>query len=212
MKPDRETVTSSPPDWRFEHRLWRCGYSPLAGVDEAGRGALAGPVVAAAVILAYGPHPYHDSKTIGAARRERLADLVRREALAWAVGHASAAEVDRLGVLAATHLAAGRALATLPLRPAALVTDYLKLDVAGAVLAPARADASSLQVAAASILAKTERDRIMRDLDARHPGYGLSANKGYGSPDHLVALDSLGASPVHRRSFRPVAQPRLFPR
>lgn len=199
------------PDWAFEERLWSAGHSPVGGVDEAGRGALAGPVVAAAVILPRGPHPFRDSKTVAGARRDELALLVREVAIAWAVGRAEAEEVDAAGVLAATHLAAGRALATMRVRPCALVTDYLALAWCGPVLAPPRADGRSPQAAAASLLAKTERDRWMVEVaEERWPGYGFASHKGYGVPRHLDALAELGPCPAHRRRFAPVARVRLF--
>jgi ribonuclease HII len=199
------------PGWSLERPLWTAGFSPVAGIDEAGRGALAGPVVAAAVILPYGTYPFRDSKVLSAGRRERLADHVREVAIAWALGSASAAEVDRINVLRATHLAAARALAELSVLPSALVTDYLALAWSGAVRSEAKADARSFQVAAASILAKTERDARMRAWAGRYPAYGFSSNKGYGSPQHLDAIARFGPCPLHRRSFRPVAQHQQIP-
>lgn len=196
------------PDWTFEARLWARGHTPVAGVDEAGRGALAGPVAAAAVILPAGSHPFRDSKALSPERRRVLAEEVRACALAWAVAFATPAEVDRLDVLRATHLAAARALAQLEPAPAALVSDYLHLPFPGPVLAPPRADAHSPQVAAASILAKTERDRAMIEAEAHWPGYGFGAHKGYGAPLHREALHRLGPCPLHRRSFAPVARAR----
>jgi ribonuclease HII len=199
------------PGWAFEARLWAAGHTPVAGVDEAGRGALAGPVVAAAVILPPGSHPFRDSKTVAPAARERLAQQVRATAIAWAVGRAEAEEVDARGVAEATRRAARRALAGLSVRPAGLVTDWLVLPGRWAVLAPARADARSLQAAAASLLAKTARDRWMREVaEARWPGYGFAGHKGYGAPTHLRALARLGPCEAHRRSFAPVAQRPLF--
>lgn len=203
------TLPPSAPDWGLERSLWRLGFAPVAGVDEAGRGALAGPVAAAAVILPVGEHPFRDSKTVGPDRREELAALVKRCALAWSVGWAEAAEVDRLGVLSATHLAVRRALAGLPLRPAALATDYLAVDGWPCRAVP-KGDARSFQIAAASLLAKTARDARMADLGEAMPGYGFERHKGYGSPQHLRALRELGPSPEHRRSFRPVAQGGRF--
>lgn len=190
----------------------------LAGVDEAGRGALAGPVVAAAVILPRpddgrrrGRRPYQDSKTLSPARRETLAALVREEAVAWAVGIATSEEVDRFDVLRATHLAAARALDDLDPPPDFLLTDALRLSWRGLPSSPIiGGDARSYTIAAASILAKTHRDALMEDLAREHPGYDLAANKGYGVPLHLAALAALGPCPVHRRTFRPVAQPRLW--
>lgn len=199
------------PGWAFEARLWAAGHTPVAGVDEAGRGALAGPVVAAAVILPPGSHPFRDSKTVAPGARERLAEQVRACAVDWGVGRAEADEIDRLGVPAATRLAALRALARLAVRPTGLVTDWLLLPGPWTVLAPARADGRSMQAAAASLLAKTERDRWMAEVaEARWPGYGFARHKGYGAPAHLLALDERGPCPAHRRRFAPVAQARLF--
>ena len=204
------------PGWALETLLWTRGYSPVAGVDEAGRGALAGPVVAAAVVLPYEPdYPFRDSKTLLAAQRERLAEEVETVALAWAVGAASAAEVDALNVLRATHLAAARALAVLTsefdTEPQALVTDFLKLTFGTPpkpTIAVPRGESRSYGVAAASLLAKVARDALMRDLEEEFSGYGFAKHKGYGSPEHLRALQKLGPSPVHRLSFRPVARAR----
>jgi len=201
-------VTKHLPGWELEHTLWSQGYARVAGIDEAGRGALAGPVVAAAVLLPYGAYPFDDSKKLSPEVRERLACEVRRCALAWGVGAASAAEIDTLNVLQATHLAAQRALAALLGQTAidALVTDYLKLSFAGPVFAPPRADSSSVQVAAASILAKTSRDRLMVTLGGLEPRYGFASHKGYGAPVHLRALAEYGPTAQHRLSFAPVAR------
>lgn len=200
-----------PPAWDLEAALWARGYTPVAGVDEAGRGALAGPVVVAAVILPPGDHPFRDSKALTPAAREKLADAARAVALAWCVAEASSAEIDALNVLEATRLAARRAVAGLGFRPGALVTDYLHIGAGLPELAVARADARSLQAAAASILAKTGRDGRMRAMAGEFPGYGFEGHKGYGSAAHLAALQRLGPCPEHRRSFAPVAQGRLFP-
>jgi ribonuclease HII len=197
-------------DFSLEAMFWQRGYTPVAGVDEAGRGALAGPVVAAAVILACGATGYRDSKQLSPTQRSRLAEQIRRTAIAWSVGMADAAEVDRLNVLEATRHAAVRAVRGLRVRPAALVTDYLELDLSQPMLAIPRADGASCNVAAASILAKVTRDALMCDLDETLPGYDFSSHKGYGSPRHLHALRELGPSAVHRHTFRPVAQARLF--
>lgn len=195
-----------PPGWKLESELWLRGARLVAGIDEAGRGAWAGPIAVAAVILPPDglARDYRDSKTLPPADRERLAEAVRAEALAWTVELAPAREVDALGVLGATLAAAGRALSRLSLAPDALVTDYLRLEAGLPLLAPPRADARSLSVAAASILAKVARDALMRELDELHYGYGLAAHKGYGVPAHRLALETLGACPEHRRSFAPV--------
>ena len=210
-RPSRRQPSPDAPGWAFEAQLWRAGYTPVAGIDEAGRGALAGPIVAAAVVLPPGVHAFRDSKTVAPEGREHLAELVRVVAVCWGVGRAEATEVDRLGVPAATILAAQRALRLLQVRPAGLVTDYLAIPGPWAVLAPARADGRSVQAAAASLLAKTERDRWMIETaDRDHPGYGFRRHKGYGSHAHLRALHDLGPCPLHRRRFAPVAQASLF--
>ncbi len=204
-------IKAKKPGWELELPLWQAGFSPVAGLDEAGRGALAGPVVAAAVVLPFYEHyPFRDSKKLSAQRREQLTEQIQAEALAWAIGLAGPEEIDRFNVLKATHLAAQRALLKMKLKLGALVTDYLKLEFPGPVLAPPKADDRSFQVAAASILAKTSRDCLMRDYAALYPDYGFAENKGYGSLEHLTALDIHGPCAIHRRSFKPVAQGRLF--
>lgn len=204
-------IKGGAPGWWLEERLWRMGLSRVAGVDEAGRGALAGPVVAAAVLLEpCQSGDYRDSKQLTAKQRERLAPLIRANALAWGIGTASAAEVDAVGVLPATHLAAQRALSSINPAPEGLVTDYLQLDFAGPLAAEAKADQQSLQVAAASILAKVYRDDLMRKLEERYPEYGFAEHKGYSAPLHLAALARHGPCPEHRASFRSVAQAQLF--
>ena len=205
LKPKVPAPPREKPGWELEAAFWAQGYARVAGIDEAGRGALAGPVVAAAVLLPSGDYPFDDSKKLAPDVRAVLAREVKRCALAWAVGAASAAEVDALNVLRATHLAAQRALSALP--PVdALVTDYLKLAFPGPVAAPPRADGTSVQVAAASIFAKTTRDRLMVELHQRDPRYGFAAHKGYGAPTHLRALAEHGPSAEHRLSFAPVAR------
>ena len=194
--------------WGLELPHWRAGLR-VAGVDEAGRGALAGPLAVGAVVLPPGAWPFRDSKTLTPRARARLAAEVRRVALAAGVGWASNREIDRLGVLAATHLAARRALSRLGLAPDLVLTDYLALDLTVPVLAPPRADRQSPSVAAASILAKVARDRLMVGLEARYPGYGFARHKGYGTPEHLAALARLGPTPLHRRRFAPVARVKL---
>lgn len=186
----------------------RRGASSLTGVDEAGRGPLAGPVVAAAVILPARPaglSRVRDSKALSPARRAELARLVRGTALAWGVGAATVGEIETRNILQATFLAMRRALEALgdAAHGAHLVVDGDKAlpGWAGAQEALVGGDAKSLCVASASILAKTVRDRWMRLLDARHPGYGLARHKGYGTKDHYEALGRLGLSPVHRPSF-----------
>jgi ribonuclease HII len=183
-----------------------------AGVDEAGRGPLAGPVVAAAVIL--DPRrPIEglaDSKALAPARREALAVEIRASSLAWGLGWADAAEIDSLNILQATFLAMRRALAALATVPAHVVVDgnqvppLTGLEFDCTIEAVVAGDASVPSISAASILAKCARDAHMIELDARHPGYGFAGHKGYPTAAHVAALRSLGPSPVHRRSFAPV--------
>lgn len=193
--------------WMLEATLRARGFRLIAGVDEAGRGALAGPVAVGAVILpvTLEARAYRDSKTLSSAQREALALEVKGDAVAWAVEFTHAGEVDEFGVLNATKRAARRALAGLTPAPEALITDYLKLGLPLPELAPAKADSSSYSVAAASILAKTARDAYMTALETTYPHYGFSGHKGYGAASHLAALETHGACPEHRRSFRPVA-------
>ncbi len=184
----------------------------VAGVDEAGRGPLAGPVVAAAVILdARRPVAgLADSKVLAPARRERLAVEIREQGLAWGIGWADAAEIDALNILQATFLAMRRAVAALGSAPAHVIVDgdrspsLLGLGVDCSVEAVVKGDAAVPSVSAASILAKTARDALMRRLDLCYPGYGFAEHKGYPTRSHLTALRALGPSPVHRRSFAPV--------
>jgi len=187
----------------------------LAGVDEAGRGPLAGPVVAAAVAMApaaaecfyAGPLAgLTDSKQLTPARRAAFFDFLSRAADTWlGVGWCSAAEIDDLNILCATHLAMGRALAALPLRPDHAFVDGLPVK---GLPCPSTAiiggDGKSLLVAAASVVAKVLRDRHMEELGTRHPEYGFASNKGYGAAGHIAALLRHGPCPEHRRSFRPV--------
>jgi ribonuclease HII len=185
---------------------------PTAGVDEAGRGPLAGPVVAAAVILDP-QRPIEglaDSKALSPARRDALAVRIRASSLAWALGWADAAEIDALNILQATFLAMRRALASLGAAPAHVVVDGNQVpSLAGLALdctieAIVAGDATVPSISAASILAKCARDAHMIELDARHPGYGFAVHKGYPTAAHVAALRSLGPSPVHRRSYAPV--------
>jgi ribonuclease HII len=179
----------------------------VAGVDEAGRGPLAGPVIAAAVIL----DPSHpiaglaDSKTLNPSRREALAATIRQHALAWSVGRAEVDEIDTLNILQATMLAMQRAVAGLTLAPGLVQVDGNRLP---SLPCPAEAivkgDAKVAAISAASILAKVTRDAEMMQLHRQYPGYGFDIHKGYPTPTHLEALERLGVSPIHRRSFAPV--------
>lgn len=181
----------------------------VAGVDEAGRGPLAGPVVAAAVILddKAPVKGLADSKTLTAARREKLFDEIRAKALCCSVALASVEEIDRLNILQATMLAMQRAVRGLRLKPAKVLVDGNRLPVLDVVAeAIVSGDAIVPAISAASILAKVTRDRMLDDLHLRHPGYGFDRHKGYGTALHLQALRALGPLPEHRRSFAPVAR------
>jgi len=184
----------------------------VAGVDEAGRGPLAGPVIAAVVILdpARPIAGLRDSKRLAPARREALAREIRRCAAGFAIGAADVAEIDRLNILNATLLAMRRALVALPERPSCIIIDGNKapqtsdLSLNCPVDTLVGADLCVPAVSAASILAKTHRDALMRDLDRTYPGYGLARHFGYPTAAHVAALRALGPSPIHRLSFAPV--------
>jgi ribonuclease HII len=195
------------PDFSVEGALIARGILRVAGVDEAGRGPLCGPVVAAAVVLdpARLPVGLHDSKTLSAARREVLFDEILAAA-EYGIALASVEEIDRLNILRASHLAMCRAVASLPRPPGHVLVDG-NLVPTGVTLpceAIVKGDTRCASVAAASILAKVTRDRIMVDLAQQFPAYGWDRNMGYPTQEHLVALKSHGITPHHRRSFRPV--------
>ena len=199
-----------------EHAFWRDHpAATLAGVDEAGRGPLAGPVVAAALLMSpaaaeagfAGPlRDLTDSKQLTPARREAFYDVLTRTPDAWiGVGWCEASEIDELNILCATHLAMRRALLDLPHLPDHALVDGLPVKgLPCASTASVQGDAKSLLIAGASVVAKVLRDRRMRELDQQYPGYHFSQHKGYGTNDHMLALLRLGPCPEHRRSFRPV--------
>jgi ribonuclease HII len=185
---------------------------PVAGIDEAGRGPLAGPVYAAAVILdpARLPRGLDDSKAMTADARAKAFEKIMERALAVGVGIASVVEIDEINILQATMLAMRRATEQLSLAPVAALVDGNRAPaLACPVETIVEGDAKSMSIAAASIIAKVTRDRVMCALDQEHPGYNWTSNKGYGTPDHLAALDRLGPSIQHRKSFAPVAQLKL---
>jgi ribonuclease HII len=222
-------MTSKAPSRGLERSLLRSGHRLVGGIDEVGRGALAGPVTVGVVVVELGtraaPRGLRDSKLLTPAARESLQKPIRRWCVDWAVGHASAVEVDAIGIIAALRTAANRALGALHQRgtwPTAVILDgshnWLRrpereqgdlfeaweLDPAPVpeVHLKVKADLQCAAVAAASVLAKCERDGWMVALDAQHPGYGWALNKGYAVPEHLAALRALGASPLHRVSWR----------
>jgi ribonuclease HII len=195
---------------RFESELWQQGLLHVAGVDEAGMAPLAGPVVAAAAVLpkGYRLKGLDDSKKIlDAEKREELAVAIKRDAVAWAVGRAEVEEIDRINIYHAGLLAMRRAVEGLGLKP-----DYCLVDARKIPECPSpqrgiiKGDSLSMSIAAASILAKTTRDRLMAELDTQYPGYGLAAHKGYPTPAHVQAIREKGVLPIHRRSFGPVRE------
>jgi ribonuclease HII len=201
------------PDLEQEARLWASGVGRLAGVDEAGRGAWAGPVVAAAVILPRDDPRLQarlagvrDSKLMTTRQRELWAGRILDVALAVGVGTVTPEEVDEIGLIAATRRAMRQAICALGPAPDHLLIDHLRLTGVAIPQTPlTHGDAISLSIAAASIIAKVSRDRHMAELELAWPGYGFAAHKGYGTRFHQAALSRLGPSPVHRRTYAPVA-------
>ena len=192
---------------QFENALWGAGVLHVAGVDEAGMSPLAGPVAAAAVIFAPGSRipGVDNSKKLDAATRDRLADEIKGRAVAWSVAFADVEEIDRINIYWAGLLAMRRAVEGLSVAPEHILLDARRLkELKAPQQAIVKGDTKSLTIAAASILAKTARDALMRRLDAEYPGYGFAKHKGYPVREHVAALARLGASPVHRRSFAPV--------
>ena len=178
----------------------------VAGVDEVGRGPLAGDVVAAAVILTESPlEGVTDSKMLTAERREALAERVRDEALSWALGRATVAEIDELNILQASLLAMRRAVEALPIQPSLVLVDGNRLPKwSYEARAIVKGDLSEPSIGAASILAKVQRDAEMQALHEQYPAYGFDRHKGYPTKAHLAALETVGVSPMHRRSFGPI--------
>ncbi|PRY18600.1 ribonuclease HII [Kineococcus rhizosphaerae] len=228
VRPTRTSSSAPAPSLRLERQLLRSGHTLVAGVDEVGRGALAGPVSVGVLVVdattRTAPPGLRDSKLLTPAAREVLAPKVRRWAVAWAVGHAEPAEIDAVGIVAALRLAGRRALAELPLAPDVVILDgnhdYLSDprepslldDLDGAPGHPAwgapvvttrvKADVTCAAVAGASVLAKTTRDAEMARRHEQFPHYGWAGNKGYSAPDHLEALSVHGSCEQHRRSWR----------
>ena len=206
---DPELLPESP-DLSLEVPLWRHHVRNVAGIDEAGRGALAGPVAAAALVLPPDPSilerlsGVRDSKQLTPDQRAYWATHIKTEALTWGVGFASNVEIDRIGIVNATRLAALRALETLQVRAEHLLLDYLFIPESPLPQTSLiKGDSRSLSIAGASILAKTARDALLYELDNRFPGYDFAAHKGYCTREHLEAIRILGPCPYHRFSFAP---------
>jgi len=197
---------------RVERGLWEAGITRVAGVDEAGVGPLAGPVVAAAVVFAPGAalRGVDDSKRLTPTRRTALEAEIRALALGVGVGIVDVSDIDRLNIYRAALEAMRRAVLALPVSPDHVLVDARRIpDITAPQTALVHGDARSFSIAAASIVAKVTRDRLMHDLDARYPEYGFRAHMGYGTPQHLAAIDRHGPCPAHRRSFAPVRELRL---
>ena len=197
---------------RFERAARQLGWTRIAGIDEAGRGALFGPVVAAAVVL----NPKRrivgldDSKKLTPERRAELAPRIHEHALAWAVAEIDASRIDAWNIYQASRQAMIAALEQLSILPDYLLIDAMQLDVLIEQKSLIKGDAKSISIAAASILAKTHRDARMNEWDVIYSGYGLAQHKGYGTPEHLEALRRLGPTPLHRNSFAPVRESRCW--
>lgn len=207
MEQDSVALITEGPTQLFEEEARACGYRRVAGLDEAGRGPLAGPVVGAAVIL---PRRFlleglDDSKEVSPESREVLFEGIKQGARAWAIGVATEQEIDRINILEATRLAWRRALEQLSVEPDFLLIDGMSLlGVEIPQRAVVKGDRLSLSIAAASILAKVYRDRLMLDYHRRYPQYQFHRHKGYPTPTHLRLVQEFGPSPVHRRSFQPI--------
>ena len=210
---DRKAVSDPICGWRLENAARRAGALRIAGLDEVGRGPMFGPVVAAAVILPEGwrPRGLNDSKQLNVEQRNRFDTAIRLKAVAWAIAAVDVETIDRINIRRASLLAMRMAVEQLAVAP-----DYLLVDGCDTIDWPCPqqavvdGDAKSLSVAAASVLAKVHRDRLLVELDAVYPGYGLARHKGYCSREHLAALSRLGPTPLHRKNWSPVAQRMLF--
>ena len=192
--------------YEVESGFYEKGTTLIAGIDEVGRGPLAGPVTVAAVILK--PHWFaeglNDSKKVTPAHREKLSAQIRKEAVAVSIVSLSPEEIDGYNIYQATMLAMYQAVKNLGIQPEAVIVDAMPLHFPFPTVSMIHGDARSASVAAASIVAKVHRDRIMDDYDKLYPGYGFAQNKGYGTAEHIEAIHNLGITPIHRRSFEPV--------
>lgn len=206
------------PTFEYEQQYWSQGVLHVAGIDEAGMGALAGPVVAGAVIFLENSilkflelvekTPVRDSKLLSAKQREQAAEMIKKRCFCWAIGTASVAEIDALNIRAASHIAMQRAITALQTTPDILIIDGRPADISHPI--PAyniiKGDQLSYSIAAASILAKVMRDALMRDIDTQFPQYGFASHKGYGAQQHMDALRAHGITEHHRKTYAPVAR------
>ena len=190
--------------WEYEEKAWANGYSSVCGVDEAGRGPVAGPVCAAAVILPAGIviEGLNDSKKLSEKKREKLFDEITENALAWSVSLVDERVIDEINILQATYEAMRQAIEKLNPQPAVLLNDAVRIPQVAIQQVPIiKGDAKSVSIAAASIVAKVTRDRMMEQYEEVFPGYGFARNKGYGSKEHIETLQTMGPTAIHRRSF-----------
>ncbi|MCM3759429.1 ribonuclease HII [Alkalihalobacillus oceani] len=192
----------------YERQLRSQGYHALAGIDEVGRGPLAGPVVAAAVIL---PPDFRllgltDSKKLTKQKREAFSEIIKREAVAYSIEMVHADEIDRINIYQATKMAMKAAISTLHKEPDYLLLDAMSLQLDIPQTSLIKGDEKSITIAASSVIAKVARDTYMAELETKYPGYGFSRHAGYGTKEHLAAIDRLGVTPEHRRSFKPVQE------
>lgn len=188
---------------RYERELMAQGCRYICGVDEVGRGPLAGPVTCAAVIMPLDDliEGVNDSKKVAKKKRERLAELIKEKAVAYSVASYDNRKIDEMNILAATKACMAEAVAGLAVTPDVVIVDALTLDIPIRTFGIVHGDAQSYSIAAASILAKVERDAYMTGMDEVYPGYGFSSNAGYGTAAHIAALKELGPTPIHRRTF-----------
>ena len=209
MKSKSHNDAKNPPTFAEEQRLAKQGYRLIAGIDEVGRGPLAGPVMAGAVILPLNLetpwlHLVRDSKQLTAETREHLFPLIREAAIAVGIGEVSAEAIDKHGIARATKMAMRQAVDNLTTPPDALLIDFVRLtEVNLPQRCIVKGDQISLSIACASIIAKVTRDRLMIEMDKLHPGYGFAAHKGYATKEHLESIERLGACPIHRMCFSP---------
>ncbi|MFC1598099.1 ribonuclease HII [Patescibacteria group bacterium] len=195
------------PHTKYEKRLLKEGYQAVVGLDEVGRGAWAGPIVAGAAIMPHRPRLYNvrDSKVLSPKKRDELAERIKERAQCWAIGVVPHYEIDEVGIVRANELAMLRAVENLTLQPDYILIDAFKIvGLPAKYSAVAHGDAMIYSIAAASIVAKVERDRMMTEYDEQFPYYGFGSNKGYGTDAHKISLDQYGVCDIHRRSFHPM--------